>query len=149
MTAVARRLLACVFPLTVLVPLASSDVAAQVPEFKIVAHASVPGAVISRQTLAAIFLGVLSRWSDGKAIVPVDQSATSPGRAQFAEKALGMSTLAVNHHWMNQIRSGRRPPIVKKSDGEVIAFVAANAGAVGYVSAAEALPETVKLLEMK
>ena len=86
MTAVARRLLACVFPLTLLVPLASSDVAAQVSEIKIVANTSVPGGVISRQTLAAIFLGGLSRWSDGKAIVPVDQSATSPLRAPAGQR---------------------------------------------------------------
>ena len=43
---------------------------------------------------------------------------------------------AVANYWQRQIFSGRgTPPPIKESDAEVIAFVAANPGAIGYVSA--------------
>jgi len=40
------------------------------------------------------------------------------------------------------------PPPVKATDAEVIAFVAKNAGAVGYVAAGTALPPDVRALTL-
>jgi len=37
---------------------------------------------------------------------------------------------------------------VKVSDEEVLAYVAANAGAIGYVSSTTPLPETVKAIDI-
>jgi hypothetical protein len=57
---------------------------------------------------------------------------------------------AVKLHWMRNV-SGRRqlPPPSKSSDEDVIAFVAAERGGLGYVSAAAALPDTVRVVEVR
>jgi hypothetical protein len=50
----------------------------------------------------------------------------------------------VRFHWLRKLESGKRPPISKSSDEDVIAFVASERGAVGYVSLATRVPETVR-----
>ena len=47
----------------------------------------------------------------------------------------------VQTFWQQQVYSGRStPPVIKVSDAEVVAFVAANREAIGYVSAEAATP---------
>jgi len=43
---------------------------------------------------------------------------------------------------------GRIPPPAKKSEEELMAFVAQNPGAIGYVSGATAVPDTVRVLQI-
>ena len=40
--------------------------------------------------------------------------------------------------------TGVTPPPVKQSDQEIVAFVAATPGSIGYVSSALPLPESVR-----
>jgi hypothetical protein len=56
---------------------------------------------------------------------------------------LGLSIDAVKYHWLRRIANGQRPPLSKPTDDDVIAFVAAQSGGVGYVSAATPVPSTV------
>ena len=112
----------------------------QEPEFTLVASPSNPLSSVKRQELAKLFLRKSTRWSDGRAALPVDQSLRSPVRTAFTKAVLaveGMSqTSAVESYWLQQVYSGRgTPPPVKNTDADVIAFVAANDGALGYVSA--------------
>ena len=76
------------------------------------------------------------------AAVPVDQSGTSAVRKAFSEAVLGMPVATAVQYWQKQMfrTNPLRPPAVKGSDAEVIAFVAKTEGAVGYVSKAAALP---------
>jgi hypothetical protein len=54
---------------------------------------------------------------------------------------------AVESYWQQAIFSGRSvPPLEKASDAEVLAFVRANPGAVGYVSGGADLGASVKEL---
>jgi ABC-type phosphate transport system substrate-binding protein len=129
--------LALAFAALALVP--SPEAAA--PGYKVVVASTNPVASIDRGDLAKIFLKSVTRWKDGREIVPVDQSGRSAVRTEFTRDVLekvGMSRLsAVESYWQQQIYSGRGvPPPVKASDAEVLAFVAANPGAIGYVSAA-------------
>jgi ABC-type phosphate transport system substrate-binding protein len=59
-----------------------------------------------------------------------------------------MPVAAAVQYWQKQMfeANPRRPPAVKGSDAEVIAFVAKTEGAVGYVSKARALPAGVKAI---
>jgi hypothetical protein len=62
---------------------------------------------------------------------------------------LGRSVGAVETFWQQQIFSGKEvPPPVKASDDDVIAFVKANAGAIGYVSASTSTAG-VKVIDVK
>jgi ABC-type phosphate transport system substrate-binding protein len=65
----------------------------------------------------------------------VDQTDRSSVREEFSRVVHGKSAAAVKSTWNQQIFSGRDvPPVEKSSDGDVVAFVRATPGAVGYVS---------------
>ena len=114
---------------------------AAAPGYKVVVASANPVTAIDRGELAKVFLRNVTRWKDGREIAPVDQSGRSEVRTEFTKDVLekaGMSRIsAVESYWQQQIYSGRGvPPPVKASDAEVVAFVVANPGAIGYVSAA-------------
>jgi ABC-type phosphate transport system substrate-binding protein len=120
-------------------------------EFVVIVHPSVAGARVKRADLAAVFLKKASRWSGGGGIAePVDQSGTSPVRRAFSQAVIGQTVEQVVQYWQRQIFSAARtlPPAVKKSDAEVIAFVAKTAGSVGYVGGETPLPPEVRRLEI-
>src|SRR5258708_35000698 len=99
---------------------------------------------LARKVLGHISLGKVQRWGDGAPIVAVDLSGTSPVRKAFCEEILGMSVEAVRFYWLQTVSStGKRPPLTKPSDEEVISFVASKTGGVGDVSFRTPLPETV------
>src|SRR5688500_3170493 len=91
--------------------------------FKVVAHPNLAGQKIRREVLAQIYLGNAERWGDGKRIVAVDQSSTSAVREAFSGTILGMPVDGVKWHWMRIVRTGKRPPMIKGSDEDVLAFV--------------------------
>jgi len=118
-------------------------------DFKVIVHSSQPGTAIDRALLTRIYLGGASRWGDGTPVTPVDQTARAPVRASFCVGALGMPLGRVQSHWIDLVTSSRRrPPVVKRSDEEVIALVAATPGAIGYVSAWAPTGDSVKVLRM-
>ena len=61
----------------------------------------------------------------GATAVPVDQSGTSPVRNAFSQAVLGMPVATAVQYWQKQMFAANplRPPAVKGSDAEVIAFV--------------------------
>ena len=107
--------------------------------FVVVVGADNPVPSLKRGELARLFLKKTSRWSDGREVRPVDQSAGSPVRSAFTRAVLsveGMGQISsVQNFWLQQVYSGRSsPPTVKATDAEVLAFVAANPGAIGYIA---------------
>ncbi len=117
--------------------------------FKIIVPIANPATKIRRGDAAAFFLKKAQRWGHGPTAAPVDQSMTSPLRARFSDKVLGQPIMAVRTYWQQQLfSSALQPPPVKTSDEDVIAFVAADPGAVGYVSESATLPATVKELAL-
>ena len=115
-------------------------------EFVVIVNPSVVGANVHRADLAAVFLKKATRWGNGVSAAPVDQSGTSVVRKAFAESVLGMPVAAAVQYWQKEMLRGSplRPPSVRGSDEEVIAFVAKTEGAVGYVSTAAVLPAGVR-----
>ena len=135
--------------LAILMALSAAD-AKGASGFKVIASPQVKGTTMSRQMLAAVFLGKVERWGDGTRIMPIDLSAMSPVRATFSEATLGMPTMAVRRYWEERLMGGGGiPPMVKTSEEELIAAVAASQGAIGYVSEDVQLPESVKVLSVQ
>src|SRR5215510_12446302 len=99
------------------------------PDFKVICHPGVKGAKVPRETLAEIFLKKTVKWGDGTAIEPVDRSLTSPLRVGFSKKVLGRGPAEVQIYWSKAMRDGIRPPVVKGTDEDVIAFVSSTPGA--------------------
>jgi ABC-type phosphate transport system substrate-binding protein len=146
-----RSLLVRSISLALALVIAAGGVAGAADAFVVIVHPSVAGASIRRADLGAVFLKKALRWSGGGGLaVPVDQSGTSPVRIAFSEGVLGRPVAQVVQYWQKQMFSAARltPPPVKASDAEVIAFVAKNAGAVGYVTGGTTLPPEVKTLAL-
>ena len=97
-----------------------------------------------------IFLKKMRAWpGGGPSADPVDQRDASPARKEFLAAVIGKDAAAMTAYWQSQLFVGRTtPPPVKATDADVIAFVAAAKGGIGYVSAGTALPETVKAIRI-
>jgi ABC-type phosphate transport system substrate-binding protein len=127
----------------VLIALAGPWSAGSADVFKVIVNSRMTGRTVSRETLAAVYLGKVERWGDGKPIAVVDLSTTSPVRAAFSQSVVGMSVISVRLYWTRTMVTDHFPPIVRTTDEDVIAFVGVRTGAVGYVSADAVLPDTV------
>jgi hypothetical protein len=66
----------------------------------------------------------------------------------FGNEVLGMTTLEMSQYWRRQMARGKVPPSIEESDDEVLAFVAANPGAIAYVAADTPTPSTVKVIQI-
>ena len=86
---------------------------------------------------------------DDQPTQPVDLPEGSSARAQFSSQILGKAVPAVSAYWQQQIFAGKElPPLTKASEAEIVAYVKANANAIGYVSTASVTHE-VKVLALK
>ena len=117
--------------------------------FKVVANSAVPTRSLTRAALAQVFMKKSLRWPDGTAALPVDLPAGSQTREAFSREVHGKGSAAIDAFWQKQIFAGRElPPLTKANDAEVIAYVRATAGAIGYVSP-DADAGGVKAIEME
>jgi ABC-type phosphate transport system substrate-binding protein len=137
-----RRLL---LPLIVVAAFAPPVVSADAT-YRVIVNPQVKGTQIPRASLTSIFLKQAARWGDGKPALPIDQSVQSPVRRAFSNDVLQQAVVAVQVYWVRQMSAGVVPPPVKASDEEVVSFVATTPGAIGYVSAAIPLPDSVKTI---
>ncbi len=115
-------------------------VAAQAATFKVIVNNSVSASSLSKKAASDLFLKKTTKWENGAAVLPVDQIDSSSAREGFSKAVHGKTAAAVKSYWNQQIFSGRDvPPVEKKSDAEVLAFVRSTPGAIGYVSDAAAV----------
>ena len=110
-------------------------VAAEAAQFKVIVNTSVKTDSLTKQQVSELFLKKTTKWGDGTDVAAVDQPDSSPVRESFSKEIHGKPTSAVKSYWNKQIFSGRDlPPLEKKTDAEVVAYVRSTAGAVGYVT---------------
>jgi ABC-type phosphate transport system substrate-binding protein len=132
---------------TVITWLSLAAAAAAADDYKVVVNSANPVASLDRREVSALFLRRTSQWDDKTPVLPVD-GPDSPARESFSKDVHGKKMAAVRSYWLQVIFSGRGvPPPEKPSDKEVIAFVKAQRGAIGYVSATTATDE-VKVLKV-
>lgn len=112
--------------------------------YRVIVHPTVKGSQIPRTTLISIFLKKAPRWSDGSPVQPVDQSMRSPVRQSFAADVLQQPMVEVQMFWSRSMATGVTPPPVKQTDEDVVKFVAATPGSIGYVSSQVELPDSVR-----
>ncbi len=127
--------------------LAATSASAQ--EYKVIVNSANATSDLSAAVVSKIFLKETTKFPNGSAATPVDQGKTSAVRAAFSKAVVGRPVAAVETFWQQQIFSGKEvPPATKPSDEEVVAFVKANPGAIGYVSAG-ASTAGVKVVDVK
>ena len=118
-------------------------------EFAVVVNASNPVTALSKEEVAKMFLKKTVTWQSGEAVAPVELPPSTKAREAFARAVLGKSLAQVRSYWQQQIFSGRDvPPPEKQSDSDVLAFVRANANAIGYVAKGKDVGRGVKVVEV-
>jgi ABC-type phosphate transport system substrate-binding protein len=102
--------------------------------FLVVTHPATPVTELSRAHLSRLFLKKSTQWSDGSAVRPVEP--LEPGlRQAFARQVHDRSLADLAAYWNALIFSGRElPPLEKSSEADLLAYVRATPGAIGYVS---------------
>lgn len=136
-----------VLPLLILLAITPTAYAAT--GYRLVGHPRVPVSRLSKQAVSQIFMRRTVKWTDGTAIVAIDQSPQSPVRVRFTSSVFGKSVPAIVSYWRQQIFAGREvPPIEESSEAEVLARLRRTAGAIGYVSE-EAAVDGLRVIEVE
>jgi len=132
------RLLAAILLLGVLPQAAPLPVVS--PVLAIVVSRSRPLTDISLSDLRRIYLGDMTRWSDGRRIVPVVLPPSAIEQRLFLKRALHMADIDYAQHWIGQIFRGRvaGSPYTAQSSTAARRFVAAHPDAIAFIDAAEA-----------
>jgi len=109
-------------------------------EFLVIVSPDNPAVTISAPELSDIFLKRKLRWSNGAAIQPVDLSGEPKVREAFSGQIHQRTTSNIKSFWNQQVFSGRGvSPTELGSSLDVVQYVAAHPGAVGYVAPGVAL----------
>ncbi len=117
--------------------------------YQVVVNAGNSVASMTARDLSRVFQKKTTRWDNGQTVIPVDLSENSSVRAAFSRGVHGKSVSALKAYWQRQIFSGRGvPPVEKVSNTEVLQYVAANASAIGYVSANVTVGRGVKVIQV-
>jgi len=115
--------------------------------FQVIVHADNSMTRLSAKVVASMFLRKAKRWESGDAVVPIDLEPRHEARKVFTRAVHNKSVTAIVGYWQRIIFAGRgTPPESKASEEEVLAFVAGNPGAIGYVSEETRLGNGVKPL---
>ena len=123
--------------------------ATQQPGYVVIVNEANGVGAMSAADLSKVFFKKLNRWSTGLDAVPVDLPEGAAARDAFNAGVHGKNLGAVRAYWQQQIFSGRGvPPLEKATDEQVVAFVRATPGAVGYVSSGTVLGAGVKRLQV-
>ena len=92
-------------------------------------------AAIDEGDISRIFLGKVKKFSTGDKITIINLKFKQATRNEFEEKVLKKSASQVKAYWSKLMFSGKgKPPKELASDKDILAFVAANPGAIGYVA---------------
>lgn len=117
--------------------------------YKVIVNSGVSFTQLSKDEVQRIMMKKTSKFSDGTKADPVDLHPDSPVREAFSQDVLGRSTSGIKNFWQRQIFSGKNvPPPELPSDADVIAFVSANPGGLGYVSEGAQVGSSVKVVTL-
>jgi len=122
-------------------------VRAQAPEdYKVIVNAAGPVPALSAGGMSRLFVMAFMAWPGGRPVFPIDRTVGSPTRVRFSRAVHGESLSALASYWPQTVFSGRGvPPREERSESAVVAHVSAIPDAIGYVSAAVALPAGVRV----
>ena len=94
-----------------------------------------PISSLDKSELSDYFMKKTQKYPDGTRVLPVDQKGSSAVRKGFTSDVHNKTVTAVKSFWQQSVFQGRNtPPVEKSSDAAVIAYIANNPGAIGYVS---------------
>ena len=106
-------------------------------------------ATIDKTSVKRLYLGKSKDFSGGGSATPINQPAANSSRQSFDSDILGRSSSQVSAYWSKLIFTGKgTPPVEMADDNAVIAAVAADPSAIGYVDSG-AVNDSVKAVSVK
>ena len=114
----------------------------------VIANPGVKATEVSKNDLKDVFTGAATALPGGGNVVPILLKAGT-AHEEFLQAYIGKNDTAYRAGWRSLVFSGQASmPKSLDTDGEVVQFVAHNAGAIGYIG--KATPhEGVKVLTVK
>ena len=105
-------------------------------------------AALSKKAVQRIFLCKAKKFSNGKEVLPVNQVPSSVARGSFDTDTLGRSSTQIAAYWSKLVFTGKGiPPKELDNDAAVLAIVADNPNAIGYVDRAS-VSDAVKAVSL-
>lgn len=102
---------------------------------------------MDRRAVKKHYLKQKRSWGAGDRVLPVDLSQETDARDLFFESVLKMSAADVKRYWIQkQYQSAIKGPEVKDDEGDIVAFVAREKGAIAFVSKEMASTSGVKIV---
>ncbi|WP_082694645.1 phosphate ABC transporter substrate-binding protein [Rheinheimera sp. EpRS3] len=90
---------------------------------------------VSADDLNRLFLGRASSFADGSKATPLNMAEGTAARDEFDSKVLNRSAAQLKAYWSKLVFTGKgTPPKELADDAAVKAAVAADSGAIGYIS---------------
>jgi len=114
----------------------------------VIAVSDVTVSQLDAGTAKAIFLGKKTKWENGDTIVPVNLKR-GPTHQEFLKVVVRKTPAQYRSFWKRAIFTGTgMPPRSFATEEEVVGFVRASPGAIGYIDASTP-HEGVKVLEIE
>jgi ABC-type phosphate transport system substrate-binding protein len=113
----------------------------------VIVNPSVKASAVSKDDLRDVFTGNATTLKDGSKVVPVLMK-DGPANEEFLKAYVGKGDTAYRAGWRSLVFSGQASmPKSLDDDAAVVAFVAHNAGSIGYIDKASP-HDGVKVLEV-
>lgn len=113
----------------------------------VIANKNVPLEQVDRTELRAIYALRKRLWSDGTPVETYTLPGGSPLQQTFAKQVLHLYPYQLKLLWNRAVFSGiGRAPTEVDNEAEMLKAIATTAGAIGYISPRDELPEGVKIL---
>ncbi len=111
----------------------------------LVAHPDNSEGVLDHDEIRRIYLGKKTHWSDDTPIVPVILKSGDT-HEEFLDEYLDRTAHRFVSYWRQMVFTGKGiPPKSFTDEAQLIIFVAATPGSVGYVSESSLVPEVQTL----
>ena len=105
------------------------------PRLAVIVGKESPVHTLTLDVVRDVYLRRRRLWPDGTRVMPVNLPADSPDRRRFSQSVLGRLPSELVDYWNRLYFDGIRPPLVLRTPEAVLAYLAAEPAAVGYVPA--------------
>ncbi len=119
-------------------------------ELVVVVNARSGVAAMTRNEVINVFFGRNRQFFNGLEAMPVDLEDSHPKRLQLYKTLVGKDLSEINAYWSRQIFTGRMqaPPRLESTE-EVLKWVAARPGGIGFVELSRADARVRVVYELK
>jgi ABC-type phosphate transport system substrate-binding protein len=103
-------------------------------EISVVVAKTNPINTLTKKEIVAIYTGKTKAFPNSKFAQPIDQEDDSPIKEIFYREMTNRSVSQINSYWARLVFTGRYvPPLVIKSEADIMSYVAQNNSAIAYV----------------